>query len=164
MTLGKPDSALTLVNYIESQFISTIDASKSALGEQGSIQKHETIIKANTKTQSLLSTEKEQKKDSIDAVTEAFRIKLLKYKLKIYLKTLQLKLCKKEWKTLIFLGMPTVSCQDLKLIHHEINVISFFQDISTIFLKANLEYLRKNYKKATKLLNTIDHATCPNFK
>lgn len=109
LTLGKPDTALTLVNYIESQFISTTDASKSALGEQSPIQKHETIMKSTTKTQLPLSTEKEQKKDSMDAVTEAFRIKLLKYKLRIYLKTLQLKLCKKEWKTLISLGMPTVS-------------------------------------------------------
>ncbi|XP_058808341.1 CCR4-NOT transcription complex subunit 10 isoform X2 [Phymastichus coffea] len=123
LILGRPDTALALVNYIESQFTSTADTSKSALGEQA---------------------DKEQKKDSIDIATDAFRIKLLKYKLKIYLKTLQLKLCKKEWKTLVSLGMPT--------------------NISTIFLKANLEYLRKNFKKAMKLLNTLKPEECPEFR
>ena len=31
----------------------------------------------------------------------------------------------------------------------------YFQNISTVFLKANLEYLRGNYKKAIKLLNSV---------
>ena len=109
LTLGRPDTALTLVNYIESQFTSAADSSKSALGDQSPNQKHDSIIKPNARTPSTTIVDKEQKKDSIDVATDAFRIKLLKYKLKIYLRTLQLKLCKREWKTLVSLGMPTVS-------------------------------------------------------
>ncbi|XP_011494326.1 PREDICTED: CCR4-NOT transcription complex subunit 10-B [Ceratosolen solmsi marchali] len=141
LILEKPDTALTLVNYIEGQFTSTAESSKSALGEQNQNQKHDGIIKSSARTTAI---EKEPKKDSIDVATDAFRIKLLKYKLRIYLRTLQLKLCKREWKTLVSLGMPT--------------------NLSTIFLKANLEYLRKNFKKALKLLNTINKETCPDFK
>lgn len=109
LIIGRPDTALALVNYIESQFTSTTDTSKSALGEQGQNQKIDNIIKPNARSANSSATDKEQNKDSIDIATDAFRIKLLKYKLKIYLKTLQLKLCKKEWKTLVSLGMPTVS-------------------------------------------------------
>lgn len=52
--------------------------------------------------------DKEPKKDSIDMAADAFKIKLLKYKLRIYLKTLQVGLCIKEWNTLVSLGMPRV--------------------------------------------------------
>jgi CCR4-NOT transcription complex subunit 10 len=107
LTLERPDTALTLVNYIEGQFTSTVESTKSALGEQNQNQKHDGIGKSSVRT--ITTIEKEQKKDSIDVATDAFRIKLLKYKLKIYLRTLQLKLCKREWKTLVSLGMPTVS-------------------------------------------------------
>lgn len=31
----------------------------------------------------------------------------------------------------------------------------YFQNISTVFLKANIEYLRGNYKKAVRLLNSV---------
>lgn len=104
LATGRPDAALALVNYIEGQFTSTGEASKSALGEQG--QKQEGIIKPS-RTPS--AVDKEQKKDSVDAATDAFKIKLLKYKARIYLMTRQLKLCKREWKTLVSLGMPAVS-------------------------------------------------------
>lgn len=35
-----------------------------------------------------------------------------------------------------------------------LQIILLFQNTSTIFLKANLEYLRGNYKKAMRLLNS----------
>lgn len=35
-----------------------------------------------------------------------------------------------------------------------IKLLYYFQNTSTIFLKANLEYLRGNYKKAMRLLNS----------
>ncbi|KOC65130.1 CCR4-NOT transcription complex subunit 10 [Habropoda laboriosa] len=98
----QPDAALSLINYIESQLIST-DNSK------------------------ITSVDKD--------ATDAFKIKLLKCKARIYLMMHQLKLCKREWKTLVSLGTPV--------------------NISTVFLKANLEYLRGNYKKAIKLLNSV---------
>ncbi|KZC13924.1 CCR4-NOT transcription complex subunit 10 [Dufourea novaeangliae] len=100
--VDQPDAALSLINYIESQLIST-DNSKIA------------------------SVDKE--------VTDAFKVKLLKCKARIYLKMHQLKLCRREWKTLVSLCTPV--------------------NISTVFLKANLEYLRGNYKTAIKLLNSV---------
>ena len=117
LTLGKPVTAFALLNYIESQFTFTTDSSKSALGgEQSQNQKHEGLIKPNTRTVATLAAGKEQKKDSIDVATDAFGIKLLKYKLWIYAKTLQLKLCKREWKTLVSLGMPSVNIHDIEII------------------------------------------------
>ncbi|XP_029178795.1 CCR4-NOT transcription complex subunit 10 [Nylanderia fulva] len=119
--MEQPDPALSILNYVESQYVS-IDGSKiSSVDKDG-------IIKSKIKEQ------KEQKKDINDTVIDAFKIKLLKCKARIYLLTHQLKLCKKEWKTLVSLGTIV--------------------NTSTIFLKANLEYLRGNYKKAMKLLNS----------
>lgn len=119
--MEQPDAALSILNYVESQYIS-IDGSKiSSIDKDG-------VIKSKIKEQ------KEQKKDINDTVTDAFKIKLLKCKARIYLLTHQLKLCKKEWKTIVSLGI--------------------LANTSTIFLKANLEYLRGNYKKAMRLLNS----------
>ncbi|KYN31247.1 CCR4-NOT transcription complex subunit 10 [Trachymyrmex septentrionalis] len=115
----QPDAALSILNYVESQFIST-DNSKisSSIDKDG-------VIKS-------IKEQREQKKD-VDIVIDAFKIKLLKYKARIYLLTHQLKLCKKEWKTLVSLGIVNTS---------------------TIFLKAHLEYLRGNYEKAIQFLNS----------
>ncbi|XP_066592790.1 CCR4-NOT transcription complex subunit 10-B [Prorops nasuta] len=115
------DAAMSLVNYIESQFIS-IDKSKIV-----SVDK-ESNIKP-------VKEQKDQKKDSSDISLDAFKIKLLKYKARIYLLTQQVKLCKKEWKTLVSLNSQ--------------------MGASTVFIKAHLEYLRGNYKKAIKLLNSV---------
>ncbi|KAG7211993.1 hypothetical protein KM043_011189 [Ampulex compressa] len=127
----QPDAALSLVNYIESQFISTDNSKISSVDKEG-------VIKS-------VKEQKEQKNDVVDTATDAFKIKLLKYKARIYILMHQLKLCKREWKTLVSLGTPA--------------------NISTVFLKANLEYLRGNYKKAIKLLNSVttenlDFKTC----
>ncbi|XP_076671022.1 CCR4-NOT transcription complex subunit 10 [Andrena cerasifolii] len=114
------DAALSLINYIESQLIST-DNSKIAPADK------EGILKS-------MKEQKEQKKE-VSTATDAFKVKLLKCKARIYLAMHQLRLCKREWKTLVSLGTPV--------------------NMSTVFLKANLEYLRGNYKKAIKLLNSV---------
>ncbi|XP_043587059.1 CCR4-NOT transcription complex subunit 10 isoform X1 [Bombus pyrosoma] len=126
----QPDAALSLINYIESQLISTDNSKISSVDKEG-------IIKS-------IKEQKEPKRE-VDMVTDAFKLKLLKCKARIYLMMHQLKLCKREWKTLVSLGTPV--------------------NISTVFLKANLEYLRGNYKKAIKLLNSVtsenlDFKTC----
>ncbi|XP_046621243.1 CCR4-NOT transcription complex subunit 10-B [Neodiprion virginianus] len=117
---NQPDAALSLLNYIESQFVST-DTSKITPTDK------ENAIKP--------IKEQKEKTDNVDAATDAFRIKLLKYKARIYLMTHQLKLCKKEWKALVASGTPV--------------------NVSSILLKGNLEYLRGNYRKAIKILNSI---------
>ncbi|XP_078036029.1 CCR4-NOT transcription complex subunit 10 [Augochlora pura] len=116
----QPDAALSLITYIESQLISTDNSKLASVDKEG-------IMKSVTE-------QKEQKKET-DTATDAFKIKLLKCKARIYLMMHQLKLCKREWKTFVSLGTPV--------------------NISTVFLKANLEYLRGNYKKAIKLLNSV---------
>ncbi|CAK9803883.1 CCR4-NOT transcription complex subunit 10 [Anthophora plagiata] len=126
----QPDAALSLINYIESQLISTDNSKITSVDKEG-------IIKS-------IKEQKEPRKE-MDTATDAFKIKLLKCKARIYLMMHQLKLCKREWKTLVSLGTPV--------------------NISTVFLKANLEYLRGNYKKAIKLLNSVtsvnlDFKTC----
>ncbi|KAL6261331.1 hypothetical protein P5V15_008851 [Pogonomyrmex californicus] len=115
----QPDAALSILNYVESQFISTDSSKISSVDKDG-------VIKS-------IKEQREQKKDVGDTVIDAFKIKLLKYKVRIYLLTHQLKLCKKEWKTLVSLGIVNTS---------------------TIFLKANLEYLRGNNEKAIQFLNS----------
>ncbi|XP_071638998.1 CCR4-NOT transcription complex subunit 10 [Temnothorax longispinosus] len=115
----QPDAALSILTYVESQFISTTDSSKISVDKDG-------VMKS-------IKEQREQKKDVGDTMTDTFKIKLLKYKARIYLLTHQLKLCKKEWKTLVSLGIVNTS---------------------TIFLKANLEYLRGNYEKARQFLTS----------
>ncbi|XP_018407159.1 PREDICTED: CCR4-NOT transcription complex subunit 10 [Cyphomyrmex costatus] len=114
----QPDAALSILNYVESQFISTDNSKISSIDKDG-------VMKS-------IKEQREQKKD-IDTVTDGFKIKLLKYKARIYLLTHQLKFCKKEWKTLVSLGIVNTS---------------------TIFLKAHLEYLRGNHEKAIQFLNS----------
>ncbi|XP_043686555.1 CCR4-NOT transcription complex subunit 10 [Vespula pensylvanica] len=130
----QPDAALSLINYIESQFISTDNSKIASVDKEG-------VMK-------VVKEQKEQKRDSNDTVTDLFKMKLLKCKARIYLLTHQLKLCKREWKTLVSLGTPI--------------------NISTLCLKANLEYLKGNYKKAIKLLNSLttenlDFKSCGKF-
>uniref|UniRef100_A0A0C9RUB3 CCR4-NOT transcription complex subunit 10 n=1 Tax=Fopius arisanus TaxID=64838 RepID=A0A0C9RUB3_9HYME len=123
------DAALSLINYVESQFICSTDSSKltsspsTPSGEKDGPSKNIVIKEL-----------KERKKDSIDSTNDLFRIKLLKYKARVYLLLQQPKLCRKEWKLLVSLGTPV--------------------NISTMFLKAHLEYMRGNFKKSLKLLNS----------
>ncbi|XP_043587061.1 CCR4-NOT transcription complex subunit 10 isoform X2 [Bombus pyrosoma] len=124
------NAAIQIMNRLFA-FIEPMDNSKiSSVDKEG-------IIKS-------IKEQKEPKRE-VDMVTDAFKLKLLKCKARIYLMMHQLKLCKREWKTLVSLGTPV--------------------NISTVFLKANLEYLRGNYKKAIKLLNSVtsenlDFKTC----
>ncbi|XP_043279796.1 CCR4-NOT transcription complex subunit 10 isoform X2 [Venturia canescens] len=128
---NRPDAALSIVNYVESQFISK---ESGKLG--GPVEKDLGGIVPKTST---LKDHKEQKKESLDAATDAFRIQLLKYKARIYLLLQQPKLCKREWKTLMSLGAKV--------------------NLSTVFLKANLECAKGNHKKAIKLLNSVTNET-----
>lgn len=129
LVTDQPDAALSLITFIESQFISTDNAKIAHVDKDG-------VIKS-------IKEQKEQKKDVADKATDAFKVKLLKCKARSYLLMHQLKLCKREWKTLVSLGTPV--------------------NISTVFLKANLEYLRGNHKKAIKLLNSLTSENL-NFK
>ncbi|XP_063976215.1 CCR4-NOT transcription complex subunit 10 [Diachasmimorpha longicaudata] len=119
------NAALALINYVESQFICSTDSSKltSSPSVQDGPPKGIGIKEL-----------KEKKKDSVDSTNDLFRLKLLKYKARVYLLLHQPKLCSMEWKLLVSLGTPV--------------------SISTIFLKAHLEYMRGNFKKSLKLLNS----------
>lgn len=90
----QPDAALSLINYIESQFILMDNSKITSVDKEG-------VMK-------VVKEQKEQKKDSNDTITDLFKMQLLKCKARIYLLTHQLKLCKREWKTLVSLGTPIV--------------------------------------------------------
>lgn len=91
----RPDTALSILTYVESQFISVESCKISSVDKNG-------VIKS-------VKEQRELKKATVsDAVTDAFKIRLLKCKARIYLLTHQLKLCRKEWKTLVSLGIPVV--------------------------------------------------------
>lgn len=98
---NRPDAALSIVNYVESQFISK-EAGK--LGGPTEKDMGGTVPKSLT-----LKDHKEQKKESLDAATDAFGIQLLKYKARIYLLLRQPKMCKREWKTLMSPGTKVVN-------------------------------------------------------
>lgn len=108
----QPDAALSILNYVESQFIST-DNSKisSSIDKDG-------VIKS-------IKEQREQKNDG-DTVIDAFKIKLLKYKTRIYLLTHQLKLCKKEWKTLVSLGIVVMLLFIMITVYNIQNVHLYF--------------------------------------
>lgn len=94
IVMKQPDTALSVLNYVENQFVSNDISKLSCMDKDG-------VIKS-------VKEQKEQKKDIGDIIPDAFKIKLLKCKARIYLLTHQLKLCKKEWKTLVSLGAPVV--------------------------------------------------------
>ncbi|XP_015110061.1 CCR4-NOT transcription complex subunit 10 [Diachasma alloeum] len=118
------DAALALINYVESQFICSTDSSKLTSPP----------IQEGPSKGITIKELKEKKKDNIESSNDLFRQKLLKYKARVYLLLQQPKLCRMEWKLLLTLGTPV--------------------SISTIFLKAHLEYMRGNFKKSLKLLNS----------
>ncbi|GLH02442.1 CCR4-NOT transcription complex subunit 10 [Gryllus bimaculatus] len=113
----QPEKALTLIAYIENQFVST-----------------DTVITSEKDMKPLEKEHKEKKPVSVDAATDAFRVKLLQYRARCYLLTHALKACKRELKSIVASGGL---------------------NLSSVFLKANLEYLRGNYKKAMKVLSSL---------
>ncbi|KAF7994310.1 hypothetical protein HCN44_003400 [Aphidius gifuensis] len=129
------DATLSLINYVESQFICSSETIKSSSSGDNLNP---------TKTASVSKETKIQKKDNTDSQNDLFRIKLLKYKARIYLLLRQPKLCQKEWDTMLLVGAP--------------------QTTSTIFLKAHYEYVLGNYDKSIKLLNSatdnLDYKLC----
>lgn len=129
------DATLSLINYVESQFICSSETLKSS-STSGDISNL-------TKTPSK-EIEKMKKKDKTDSQSDLFRIKLLKYKAQIYLLLHRPKLCQKKWDTMLSLGA--------------------LQTTSTIFLKAHYEYVLGNYDNSIKLLNSatdnLDYKLC----
>uniref|UniRef100_T1J4Y2 CCR4-NOT transcription complex subunit 10 n=1 Tax=Strigamia maritima TaxID=126957 RepID=T1J4Y2_STRMM len=70
--------------------------------------------------------------------SESYKLKLQQYKTRLYLMLKSMKACKREIKSLMN---------------------SYGVTLSTIYLKSNLEYLRGNYRKALKLLNSAPQPT-----
>ena len=91
---AQPDTALALVNHIERQFAVSELPKVSSTDKEG-------VLKS-------IKEQKEPTRDSFDIVNDVFRMTLLKYRIKIYLMTHQLKLCKKEWETLVTMGTNMV--------------------------------------------------------
>lgn len=116
----QPDKALSLIAYIENQFVSTDNATKM-IGDK--------------EIKNLEKEHQEKAPLTLDAATDAFRLKLLQYKARCYLYTCALKACKRELKSII-----TSS-----------NIVN----LAPVFLKGNLEYLRGNYKKSIKVLSSV---------
>lgn len=117
----QPEKALSLIAYIENQFVST-----------------DTVISSEKDMKPLEKEHKEKKPVSVDAATDAFRVKLLQYRARCYLLTHSLKACKRELKCIVSSGGL---------------------NLSSVFLKANLEYLRGNYKKAIKVLSAVPQSS-----
>uniref|UniRef100_A0A1B6E480 CCR4-NOT transcription complex subunit 10 n=1 Tax=Clastoptera arizonana TaxID=38151 RepID=A0A1B6E480_9HEMI len=118
----QPDKTLSLIAYIENQFVSTDNATKM-IGDK--------------EMKTLEKEHQEKAPVSLDAATDAFRLKLLHYRARCYLNTCALKACKRELKTIVATSNPNN------------------QTMIPVFLKANLEYLRGNFNKAIKVLGTI---------
>ncbi|XP_075216340.1 CCR4-NOT transcription complex subunit 10 [Lycorma delicatula] len=118
----QPEKALSLIAYIENQFVSTENATKM-IGDKDMkpLEKEPTTDKAV----------------SLDAATDAFRLKLLHYRARCNISTCALKACKRELKTILTSNT------------------SGNQNLAAVFLKAHLEYQRGNFNKAISVLNTI---------
>ena len=163
MVTKKPDMALSIVNYVESQFVCT-DAGKLT----GTAEKDGLVKAVSLVTKEHWREQKEFKKEeSLDAATDAFSRKLLKYKARIYLMLRKAQLCRRECRLSL-----SVDSQPVRIVYFYFDLFLFdfrsclilcdfnyLQDISTIVLKANLECARGNYKKAINLLNSITTET-----
>ncbi|XP_051575668.1 CCR4-NOT transcription complex subunit 10 isoform X2 [Myxocyprinus asiaticus] len=96
----------------------------------------------NGKGESTSSTNKESAAQKADftAMIEAAKSKMHQYKVQAYIQMKSLKACKREIKSV----MNTTG-----------------NSASSLFLKSNFEYLRGNYRKAVKLLNSSNIAEHP---
>ncbi|XP_054277600.1 CCR4-NOT transcription complex subunit 10 [Macrosteles quadrilineatus] len=122
LSTQQPDQALSLIAYIENQFVSTENATKM-IGDKD-----------------LKTLEKEHQEKApvtLDAATDAFRLKLLQYKTRCYLSTCAIKACKRELKSIVTANNAVTS------------------NLAPVFLKGNLEYIRGNYNKSIKVLSSI---------
>ncbi|XP_008546859.1 CCR4-NOT transcription complex subunit 10 [Microplitis demolitor] len=142
--------ALALVNYVENQFIcSNVTDSKMNPGSTSAINLEKPDAKITVKDNG-------KKNDgwmgnNTDSNNEICRIKLLKYKVRLLLLLQHPKLCKKEWKLLMSLtGSPGAEAAG--------------SNISTVFLKAHLEYVRGNYSKSMSLLNSCTGNSADNLE
>ncbi|GFG36368.1 hypothetical protein Cfor_01996 [Coptotermes formosanus] len=126
LCMYQPDKTLALIAYIENQFVVSTDS----------------VISSEKDVKPLEKEHKEKKPVTGDAATDTFRLKLLQYRARCYLMTHALKACKREIKSLITAGGPT---------------------LTSVLLKGNLEYQRGNYRKAIKVINSIPQNS-PSFK
>ncbi|XP_052002319.1 CCR4-NOT transcription complex subunit 10 isoform X2 [Xyrauchen texanus] len=100
------------------------------------------VTNKNSKGESTNNTNKESaaQKAEFTAMIEAAKSKMHQYKVQAYIQMKSLKACKREIKSV----MNTTG-----------------NSASSLFLKSNFEYLRGNYRKAVKLLNSSNIAEHP---
>lgn len=94
----QPDKTLSLIAYIENQFVVSTDS----------------VISSEKDIKPLEREHKEKKPVTGDAATDTFRLKLLQYRARCYLMMHALKACKREIKNLITGGGPTLTSVLLK--------------------------------------------------
>ncbi|KAJ9588355.1 hypothetical protein L9F63_018281 [Diploptera punctata] len=124
LCMYQPDKILALIAYIENQFVVSTDS----------------VISTEKDIKPLEKEHKEKKPVTGDAATDTFRLKLLQYRARCYLMTHALKACKREMKSVITGGGPT---------------------LGSVLLKGNLEYQRGNFRKAIKVINSIPPSNLP---
>ncbi|XP_070575337.1 CCR4-NOT transcription complex subunit 10-like [Ptychodera flava] len=120
----QPDKAVPSLAYLE----------KLLYGGNGKGQQSGDKDKTSEGSSSQQSTrEKDGRDRSPSPLNEKYKLKLHMYKARIYLQLKSMKNCKREIKSVItYAGMTAPAC----------------------FIKSNFEYLRQNYRKAIKLLNS----------
>ncbi|XP_071444392.1 CCR4-NOT transcription complex subunit 10 isoform X2 [Hetaerina americana] len=130
----RPDRVLSLVAYADSHFAPLPSSSPQGPPPLTSspLQPPTSISSGNTPkdgkdSQSIIG-------EGINGGWEWFRLKLSMLKTRAYLATHALKSCKRELKAIMTSGGVSPA---------------------SVFLKGNLEYLRGNYRKAIKVLNSI---------
>ncbi|KAI5710966.1 hypothetical protein M8J76_014148 [Diaphorina citri] len=142
----QPEKALSLISYIENQFVSTENATKMTIG--------------SGTDKDIKSLEKEHKPlADLDAATDAFRLKLLQYRVRCYLYTCALKKATEELRIISETSPPPSAASDDKNSpgpsngHPQTDVTP--SSLSLVCLHAQVDYLRKNYKNAISTLSQI---------
>lgn len=141
---GQPEKALSLITYIENQFVSTENATKMTIGSGT-----EKDIKMEKEHKPLLA--------DLDAATDAFRLKLLQYRVRCYLYTCALKKATEELRIISETSSPS-SCPSTKNSPGPSTLSNGGmtpQSLSLVCLHAQVNYLRKNYKDAISNLSQI---------
>lgn len=145
----QPEKALSLISYIENQFVSTENATKMTI--------------ASGAEKDIKPLEKEHKPvlADLDAATDAFRLKLLQYRVRCYLYTCALKKATEELRTISETSTslpnnknsPPAPSPGPSVTPSNPEMSS--QHLSLVCLHAQVEYMRKNYKCAISTLSQI---------
>uniref|UniRef100_A0A8D8VMR5 CCR4-NOT transcription complex subunit 10 n=2 Tax=Cacopsylla melanoneura TaxID=428564 RepID=A0A8D8VMR5_9HEMI len=147
----QPEKALSLISYIENQFVSTENATKMTIG-------------SGTDGKDIKSLEKEHRPlADLDAATDAFRLKLLQYRVRCYLYTCALKRATEELRIISETSPspPPAAATSSKTSpgpsngHSPPGGEAIPQSLPLVCLHAQVEYLRKNYKHAISTLSQI---------